>query len=249
MTHRPFRRVLLAGIAALSLSVTALPAMAVTGVVYDPTNFAQNLLQAARALEQIQNQVRSRQNEATMLINQAKNLQQLPFSALQGLQQDMSQITGLLGQASRVAYDVQAIKREFQQNYPTAFSASATDQSLTASAQARWLNSIEAFQHVLDVQAGVVGTLASTQGQAGDLVGQSQGAVGALQATQAGNQLLALQSKQLADLTALLAAQGRADALEQARQAESAAEARERLRRFLGNGQGYQPQSVQMFYP
>ena len=184
-----------------------------------------------------------------MLLNEARNLQQLPFSALQALQQDMSQITGLLGQATRVAYDVQAIRREFQQNYPASFSARTPDQALTASAQARWLNSIEAFQHTLDVQAGVVGTLASTQGQAGALVGQSQGAVGALQAAQAGNQLLALQSKQLADLTALLAAQGRADALEQARQAESAAEAKERLRRFLGTGQAYQSRPMQMFYP
>lgn len=249
MTHRPLRRALLARIAVLSLALAAPPAMALGGIVYDPANYAQNLLQAARALEQIQNQIRSLQNETTMLLNQARNLQQLPFSALQALQQDMSQITGLLGQATRVAYDVQAIKREFQQNYPTTFSAGATDQALTASAQARWLNSIEAFQQVLDVQAGVVGTLSSTQGQAGALVSQSQGAVGALQATQAGNQLLALQSKQLADLTALLAAQGRADALEQARQAESAAEAKERLRRFLGTGQAYQPQPVQMFYP
>lgn len=249
MTHRPFRRALLAGVAVLSLAVAAPPAMALGGVVYDPTNYAQNLLQAARALQQIQNQISSLQNEAAMLLNEAKHLQQLPFSTLKALQQDMSQITGLLGQAARVAYDVQAIKREFQQNYPAAFSAGATDQSLTASAQARWLNSIEAFQHVLDVQAGVVGTLSSTQGQAGALVGQSQGAVGALQATQAGNQLLALQSKQLADLTALLAAQGRAEALEQARQVESAAEAKERLRRFLGTGQGYQAQAAQMFYP
>src|SRR3954453_3594245 len=128
MTHRPLRRALLAGIAALSLAVAAPPAMALGGIVYDPTNYAQTLLQAARALEQIQNQIRSLQNEATMLLNEARNLQQLPFSALQALQQDMSQITGLLGQATRVAYDVQAIRREFQQNYPTTFSASATDQ-------------------------------------------------------------------------------------------------------------------------
>jgi P-type conjugative transfer protein TrbJ len=249
MTQTYLRRALLAGLAALSVSLSAPPASALGGIVYDPTNYAQNLLQAARALEQIQNQVMSLQHEATMLLNQARNLQQLPFSALQALQKDMSQITGLLGQAQRVAYDVKAIKAEFQQNYPTSFSASATDQALTTAAQARWMNSLEAFRHVLDVQATVVGTLGSTQGQAGSLVTESQGAVGALQATQAGNQLLALQSKQLADLTALMAAQGRADALEQARQAETAAEAKERLRRFLGNGQGYQSQPVQMFWP
>jgi P-type conjugative transfer protein TrbJ len=40
---------------------------------------------------------------------------------------------------------------------------------------------------------------------AGD--GQSQSATGALQAAQAGNQLLALQSQQLSDLTAMMASQ------------------------------------------
>ena len=47
-------------------------------IVYDPTNYAQNLLTAARTLEQINHQITSLQNEATMLINQAKNLASLP---------------------------------------------------------------------------------------------------------------------------------------------------------------------------
>ena len=42
-----------------------------------------------------------------------------------------------------------------------------------------------------------------------------------LQATQAGNQLVGVQTRQPADLTALLAAQGRSQALEQARKAEA----------------------------
>ncbi len=37
--------------------------------VFDATNFAQNILQASRALEQINNQIRSLQNQATMLQN------------------------------------------------------------------------------------------------------------------------------------------------------------------------------------
>ena len=60
-----------------------------------------------------------------------------------------------------------------------------------------------------------------------------------MQATQAGNQLVAVQTRQLADLTALLAAQGRAQALEAARKAEAEGQAQEQLRRFLTNGQGY----------
>lgn len=224
------RRAVLAAVSALALGVAA-PARAL--VVYDPTNYAQNLLQAARALQQIEHQISSLQNEATMLLNQARNLKALPLSLLKDLQRDMGEISGLLGTATRLAYDVGAIRAEFEKNYPAQFSADLPDRALTESARSRWLNALEAFRHVLDVQAGVVEGLKTTQAQVGDLVGASQEAEGALEVTQAGNQLLALQTRQMADLTALLAAQGRATALEQARQAEAAAEARERLRRFL----------------
>ena len=80
------------------------------------------------------------------------------------------------------------------------------------------------------------------------VVTSSQSATGALQAAQAGNQLLALQSQQLADLTALLAAQGRAQALDSARNAAVEAESRERPRRFLTRPTGYQPGNARMFH-
>src|SRR3546814_10657318 len=72
--------------ALLTASVAAIPFMAAPahaqfgGIVYDPTNYAQNLLTATRALQQINNQITSLQNEATGLINQARNLTSLPFS-------------------------------------------------------------------------------------------------------------------------------------------------------------------------
>ena len=58
-------------------------------IVYDPSNYAQNVLTAARTLEQINNQITSLQNEAQMLINQARNLASLPYSSLQQLQQNV----------------------------------------------------------------------------------------------------------------------------------------------------------------
>ena len=90
--------------------------------------------------------------------------------------------------------------------------------------------------------------LPNTQAQTSSLVSASQSSVGVLQATQAGNQLVAVQTRQLADLTSLLAAQGRAQALEAARKAEAEGQAQEQLRRFLANGQGTQSQTVQMFH-
>jgi len=46
--------------------------------VFDANNFSQNLIIAARSLEQINNQITQLQNQAQMLINQVKNLTNLP---------------------------------------------------------------------------------------------------------------------------------------------------------------------------
>jgi type IV secretion system protein TrbJ len=216
-------------------------------VVFDPSNYAQNVLTAARALQQINNQITSLQNQAQMLINQARNLATLPFSSLLQLEQSILRTQQLLAQAQRIAYDIQQIDRAFATSYATA-SSSASSQALIANAQTRWQNSIAGLQDTMRVQATVVGNLTTNRTQMSALVGVSQGATGALQASQAGNQLLALQAQQLADLTAAVAAQGRAQALVSAQQSAAQDQGREQLRRFLTQGTGYQPASVEMFH-
>ncbi len=249
MIIRRSRAALLAAtIFALPVAVSPLfvqPAAA-AWIVYDPTNHAQNVLQAARALEQINNQITSLQNEATMLINQARNLASLPYSSLQQLQQSVQRTQQLLQQAQNIAFDVQQIDQAFQQQYGNV-SLSATQQQLVADARSRWQNTVGGLQDAMRVQAGVVGNIDTNRAQMSALVGQSQGATGALQATQAGNQLLALQAQQLADLTALLAANGRATALTEAERAAAAEQGREQRRRFLTPGSSYQPGNAQMF--
>lgn len=235
---------------AISIVAVSLLATAPSGaqwIVFDPNNYVQNVLTAARELQQINNQITSLQNEAQMLINQAKNLASLPYSSLQQLQSSIQRTQQLLNQAQRIAYDVQQIDRAFATTYAPATS-SQSDSALFAGAQSRWQNSVAAFQDALRVQAGVVGNLDTNRIQTSALVSSSQGASGALQATQAGNQILALQAQQLADLTAAVAAQGRAQSLESARRAAAQDQAREQLRRFLTNGQGYHSSNVQMFH-
>lgn len=235
---------------AISIVAVSLLTTAPSGaqwIVFDPNNYVQNVLTAARELQQINNQITSLQNEAQMLINQAKNLASLPYSSLQQLQSSIQRTQQLLNQAQRIAYDVQQIDRAFATSYGPATS-SQSDSALIAGAQSRWQNSVAAFQDALRVQAGVVGNLDTNRVQTSALVSSSQGASGALQATQAGNQILALQAAQLADLTATVAAQGRAQSLESARRAAAQDQAREQLRRFLTSGPGYQSSNVQMFH-
>jgi P-type conjugative transfer protein TrbJ len=215
--------------------------------VFDPSNYAQNVMTAANTLQQINNQITSLQNEARMLINQARNLANFPYSSLQTLQQSIAQTQQLLRQAQRIAYDVQQIDHAFATQYGAA-NVQASSAALIDGARQRWQNSLAAFQDAMRVQAGVVQEIETARSEAGALVSSSQSAVGALQASQAGNQLLALQSKQLADVTALIASQSRAQALEMARSAEAQEQAREQLRRFVAPGQGYQPGNVSMFH-
>ena len=215
-------------------------------VVYDPSNFAQNVLTAARTLEQINNQITSLQNEAQMLINQARNLASLPYSSLQQIQQSVQRTQQLLGQAQNIAFDVQRIDQAFQQQYGNV-SLTATEQQLVADARSRWQNTVGGLQDAMRVQAGVVGNIDTNRTQMSELVGQSQNATGALQATQAGNQLLALQSQQLSDLIALMSANGRSEALIEAERATAAEQGRVQRERFLTPGSGYQPGNAQMF--
>ncbi len=200
------RRAILAGAIATSsvIGITAAtPAHAqFGGIVYDPTNYAQNVLTAARSLQQVNNQVQRTQQ--------------------------------LLGEAQRIAYDVQNVQQAFSNRYKGA-ALTGSHAQMVANANARWEDSVGAFEDALKVQAGVVGNIDGARTTMDGLVSASQSATGALQATQAGNQLLALQSQQLADLTAAVAAQGRAQALQSARQAAEEAEGRERIRRFMGN--------------
>jgi P-type conjugative transfer protein TrbJ len=230
--------------------ILALATVPVAGqiVVYDPSNYAQNVLQAARALQQINNQVTSLQNQTQMLLNQARNLTNLPYSALQAIDQSISRTQQLLNQAQRLTYDINRIDQAFSRSYPQSYSASTPSQQLVGDAQTRWQNSLAAYQDALRVQAGVVQALETSRAETNGLVSSSQSAVGILQASQAGNQLIALQTRQLVDLTALIAAQSRAQSLEGARLTANQEQARVQLNQFLSGGRGYQPQTVQMFH-
>jgi type IV secretion system protein TrbJ len=240
-------RTLLATVSTTAVLAISLPAHAQM-TVFDPSNFSQNVLTAARTLQQVNNGIQSLQNEAMFLLNQARNLASLPYSSLAQLQQSIGQTRQLLSQAQRIAYDVSAIDQAFSQSYPQSYGSSSSSPQLLADARTRWQNSLASFQDAMRVQAGVVGNLERTRAEIDALISSSQSATGALQAAQSGNQLVALQTNQLADLTAVMASLARAQSLESARVVASQAQAREQLQRFLDYGSGYQPQTARMFH-
>lgn len=227
--------------------MNALPAAHAQWVVIDPTNLAQNLMTAANTLEQINNQIKQLQNQAQSLTNQAKNLTGLDFSALNELRAALSATNRLIQQAQGLAFNVQQMETQFRDLYPESFSASVTNAQMVLDARRRWTNSLEALRTATQVQSQAVQNFAADEQALTDLVNRSQSAVGALQAMQATNQLLALQSRQAIQAQQLQLTQDRAIALEQARQVAVHERAREVRRRFMGSGTPYTPQTVNFY--
>jgi P-type conjugative transfer protein TrbJ len=86
--------------------------------VFDPTNYAQNLLQAARALEQVNNQVRSLQNETDMLRSLGKHLERIDFPELGRVKAAMERIEGLMGEARGIGFEVDRLDERFRAMFP-----------------------------------------------------------------------------------------------------------------------------------
>lgn len=221
------------------------PATALT--VIDPTNLIQNTLTAIRTLEQINNQINQLQNEAQMLTNQARNLANLDFNIVNRLRSTLATTERLIAEAQGLAYDVQNLDREFARLYPEQYAATVSGDQMYQDAQARWKHTLDGLHTTMRMQAQVSQNLREDEGALADLVGQSQSAVGALQATQATNQLLALQAKQSIQAQQLQITQDRAASLELARQAAAIERGREVTRRFLGDGTPYTPQRVDFY--
>lgn len=178
--------------AGLALS---LPAIA-QWVVFDPSNFGENVLTAARSLQaninqatEIANQVQQLHNQIMMLSDQGRNLQALPDSLLQNYSSSMGQlvqqsqhINGLMGNLSQ-------LQSQYQQQYPS-WANSSPDMAQLNQLETQW-NTQDAsnYQAALTSGATVLQQLPTSQADIARLGQDSQNAPGALSAIQAGNNL------------------------------------------------------------
>ncbi len=207
--------------------------------VFDPTNYSQNLLSAARALSQINNQIKSLQNEATMLTGMAKNLSRIDFPQVQQLNQTLREIDRLMGQAQGIDFKVDGLDTQFRRLFPQGLSQGLTAAQRVSESRSRLDTAMAAFRQTMSVQAQVVENVQTDAQALSAIVGRSQDAEGSLQAQQATNQLIALAAKQQFQIQNLMAAQYRAEAIEQARRVQAETEARAATTRFLGSGTAY----------
>ena len=84
--------------------------------VFDAANFSQNLLTAARELQQIDNQIQQLQNEAQMLVNQGRNLTSLKVNSLSQLLTTLASTNQLIAQAQGLTFNVAQSQATFSRS-------------------------------------------------------------------------------------------------------------------------------------
>jgi len=163
----------LAVVTALLLSVSS--TSFAQWAVFDAANYSQNLLTAARELQQIDNQIQQLQNEATMLVNQGRNLASLPYNALSQLQATLANTNQLIAQAQGLTFNVAQSQAMFNRLYPASYGAGTSNAQMVQDAQTRWQTSVQALQTATQMQSQAAQNLLSDQGVLSGLVTQSQG--------------------------------------------------------------------------
>ncbi|MDE2462926.1 MAG: P-type conjugative transfer protein TrbJ, partial [Alphaproteobacteria bacterium] len=124
--------------------------------VFDASNYAQNVLIAARALQQINNEVTALSNQAQVLENMRSNLTPIGDTALSGLLGNFTAVNSLLASAQTIAFRVSAMQAELSATYPDSYTAPLSASSLDADAEQRWQDAMGAFKDALTLQAKVV---------------------------------------------------------------------------------------------
>lgn len=225
-------------IVAATMAGAALPALAQI-TVFDPSNYAQNVLTAARALEQINNQIRSLENEAEVLSRMDQNLTPLNATLSPNLQQTLGQIQIQIRAGDGIAMSLGGTQTSYSQMYPAQASATLTSDQALQNAISRWNEAYQAFQRSALIEGAIGDSVTTDTGLLATAMTNSRTAVGALQATQAGNELQGLGVKQSLALQSLIAAHARAETANRARDLATEDEARQRFQSFLGDGPAY----------
>lgn len=221
--------------------VVLAPAPALAIPVFDATNYAQNLVQAARALEQINHQIASLQNEAAMLRAMGRNLERVDFPELGRVTAAMRRIDSLMGEARGIDFRIDRLDERVRGLFPGTVQRVLGSDRRVAEARARLEAASEAYRRAMGVQAQVAENLRADSATLAALSARSQGAAGSLAVGQAANQLMALSIQQQMQLQSLMASEFRSAALDRARRMQAEEEGRQATRRFLGTRPAYRP--------
>jgi P-type conjugative transfer protein TrbJ len=235
----PLRKLLLALPIAGALHTSCVTGSTAQLTVFDPANYQENVLSAVRALEQINNQVRQLQNQVLMIQRMDQNLAQLGSTIAPDLQRTLTDIQVQLRGGEGIALRLQATQSGYEELFPRQVSTAVSSDDVLRNALKRWEEEYAGLKRAALLQGQIADAIDADRSLLGEAMLRSRSAAGILEATQAGNELMAFSIKQSLALQGLLTAQHRTETITKARDLATEAEARLRFKTFVGTGSAY----------
>lgn len=187
---------------ALSVGMQPAPPASAQIPVIDPSNLAQSIMQVTHMVEQIRNQVRQIEQATAML-------RQNPLQLSPEISRSIGEARALFDSVQGIAFEANQLGQELRTLYPDTWEDYDLERVLGQSDL--WMRESRAsLQRAMEAEARAAERIQQTRGRIDRAMQSSSNAEGQTGAIQASNQLLGIQASQLAEIHALLIAQGRA---------------------------------------
>jgi len=192
--------------------------LGVGDIVFDPTNYIENLMQAYNTAEQIAQQAQQIAHQVTQITNQVRQIENqvhdlahLDYSSLDDMRGALSRLDSVINQAEGLGFRLSHMNNQFDQLYPEI--GNSPDSAQAYSEQyTQWLEQTRSSINNALVAQGLVESNLDDKNRLSRLIEESQGAEGNLQALQASNQISALMVQKTMELQTIVAANGQAAA-------------------------------------
>ena len=209
---------------------------AYAGTLTGGATFPEQIVQEGTSIEQLARAAEQVQNQLQMLLNEARNLQSLPTNFISQVTGELGQLTSIVGQGNALSYAGQNISSQLSSEYPGYSNGVNYQQEYQ-----NWNNTTsQNIQNALQAQ-NLASNQFATQSQAlASIQSASQSAAGRMQVLQAGNQISAMEVKQLQKMQQISMAQNDAQlAYEKQKLTEASQQnslSQQELGTFLGTG-------------
>ncbi|MGE0854102.1 MAG: hypothetical protein AB7O44_31580, partial [Hyphomicrobiaceae bacterium] len=144
--------------------------------MFDPANYQENLLSSARALEQINNQVRQLQAQAQMILRMDQNLLRLGSTISPDLQRMLGDIQAQLRAGDGIALRLQATQNGYDRLFPREVSASLSTDDVLRNAKSRWDEEHAALRRAAFLQGQIADSVDGDVRLLGDAMARSKNA-------------------------------------------------------------------------
>jgi type IV secretion system protein TrbJ len=208
-------------------------------LVFDPTNYLPNLMTQLNTLKStineatmIANQAQDLEYQATSILNQAKNLKANPLRLLGQIEGLWNAYNTVMGAAEGLTFGLQQAQTNFEQRYPAL--ATPSVQAITQQSAAM-LASIRGASKTAVASQSIYERLCAQLDANRQALTSAQASEGALQIAQATAQLQALGNEQIATLGQIAAASGRVQTEWTAMQAKERVDADAAHAQFVGD--------------